>query len=40
MAFELIDLASRAKNPEYYDKSHDIAVALAWNAIKKTLQNT
>jgi hypothetical protein len=40
MAFELIDLASRAKNGEYYDKSHDIAVALAWNAIKKTLQNT
>jgi len=39
MAFELLNLASREKNPDYHDKSQDIVTALAWNGVKKTLQN-
>jgi hypothetical protein len=34
---ELINLAERARNPDYYDKSRDIETALAWNAVRKTL---
>ena len=34
---ELLDLASRARNPDYYDKSRDMETAIAWNAVKKTL---
>jgi hypothetical protein len=34
---ERINLASRTRNTEYYDRSHDIETALAWNAIKKSL---
>lgn len=34
---ELIKLAEHARNPNYYNRDRDILVALAWNAIKKTL---
>lgn len=34
---ELINLSEHARNPDYYNRDRDIAVALAWNAIKKTL---
>lgn len=34
---ELLDLSSRARNPDYYDKSRDMETAIAWNAVKKTL---
>ena len=32
-----LDLAIRARHPDYYDKSRDMETALAWNAIQKTL---
>lgn len=35
----LLDLSSRAINPDYHDKSRDIETALAWNAVQKTLLN-
>lgn len=35
---ELLNLAERARNPDYYDKSRDMETAIAWNAVKKTLQ--
>ncbi len=38
-SFTLLNLASRAKNPDYHDKTRDIETALAWNAIQKTLLN-
>lgn len=38
-SFTLLDLSSRAINPDYHDKSRDIETALAWNAIQKTLLN-
>lgn len=36
---EPLNLAIRARNPEYYDKSRDMETALAYNAIKKVLQS-
>jgi hypothetical protein len=36
-SFTLLDLSSRAINPDYHDKSRDIETALAWNAVQKTL---
>ena len=33
----LIDISKREHSKEYYDKSRDIATALAWNAVKKVL---
>lgn len=36
---EPLNLAIRARNPEYYDKSRDMETALTYNAIKKTLQS-
>ena len=38
-SFTLLDLSSRAINPDYHDKSRDIETALAWNAVQKTLTN-
>ena len=35
---EPLNLAIRARNPLYYDKSRDMETALAYNAIKKVLQ--
>ena len=32
-----IDLSEHARNPAYYNRDQDMEVALAWNAIKKTL---
>ena len=37
---ELINLTSRARNPDFYDKTRDMETAIAWNAIKKTLSDT
>jgi len=34
---EPLNLAIRARNPDYYDKSRDMETAIAWNAVKKTL---
>ena len=34
---ELINLSSRTRNAEYFDRSHDMETALAWNAVKKSL---
>ncbi len=34
----LMNIRERAKNTEYYDRTRDMEVALAWNSIKKTLQ--
>lgn len=36
---EPLNLAIRARNPDYYDKSRDMETALAYNAIKKVLQS-
>lgn len=36
---EPLNLAIRARNPLYYDKSRDMETALAYNAIKKVLQS-
>lgn len=35
---EPLNLALRARNPDYYDKSRDMETAIAYNAIKKVLQ--
>lgn len=37
MNLEPLNLSEHARNPDYYNRDRDIAVALAWNAIKKTL---
>lgn len=34
---ELIDLSTHARDPKYYNRDRDMEVALAWNAIRKTL---
>ena len=34
---DLINLSSRTRNTEYFDRSHDMETALAWNAVKKSL---
>lgn len=36
---EPLDLSIRARNPDYHDKTRDIETALAWNAVRKTLEN-
>jgi hypothetical protein len=36
---EPLNLAIRARHPDYYDKSRDMETALAYNAIKKVLQS-
>lgn len=33
----LIDISKREHHKDYYDRSRDMATALAWNAIKKVL---
>ncbi len=33
----LIDISKREHSKEYYDRSRDMATALAWNAVKKVL---
>jgi hypothetical protein len=38
-SFTLLDLASRAKNPDFYDKSRDMETALSWNAVQWTLKD-
>lgn len=40
MGLTLLDLSSRAINPDYHDKSRDMETALAWNTLQKTLTNT
>lgn len=32
-----LNLSEHARNPDYYNRDRDILVALAWNAVKKTL---
>jgi hypothetical protein len=39
MSFVPLHLADREKNPDYHDKSRDMATALVWNAVQKTLIN-
>lgn len=36
---EPLNLSIRARHPDYYDKSRDIETAVAYNAIKKTLES-
>ena len=36
---EPLNLAIRARHPDYYDKSRDMETALAYNAIKKIIQS-
>ncbi len=33
-----INLAHHERNPDYYDRERDILTALAWNGVRKTLQ--